>query len=151
MVATDIPASDEGELPNGTETVLLVEDADDVRILARRALVERGYTVRAARNAAEALEIAAAGDVDVLLTDIVMPRTSGPELVAEYVATRSAPVVIYMSGYADDALAKYELDPTAVLLRKPFTPAVLARTVRAALDSARGERGDASGVGSAAD
>src|SRR5262249_9604270 len=96
-VATSVEAD---ELPNGTETVLVVEDAEDVRILARRTLEERGYTVRVARNAAEALEIAGAGGIDVLLTDIVMPQTSGPQLVAEYVATRPAPLVIYMSGYA---------------------------------------------------
>jgi len=72
---------------------------------------------------------------------------SGPQLVAEYVATRRSPVVIYMSGYADDALVQYELDPRTVFLRKPFTPATLARTVRATLDAARG-RAD---VGTAAD
>ena len=124
-------------MPNGNETILIVEDAEDVRTLARRTLEERGYTVRVARNAAEALEIAAAGNIDVLLTDIVMPQTSGPELVAQYLATWPAPLVIYMSGYADDALARYELDPGAVFLRKPFTPATLARTVRRALDAWR--------------
>ena len=107
----------------GTETILIVEDAEDVRMLARRTLEERGYTVLVARNAAEALEIAAAGKIDVLLTDIVMPQTSGPQLVARYLATHPAPVVIYMSGYADDALEQYELDPELVFLRKPFTPA----------------------------
>ncbi|HEY9226269.1 MAG TPA: ATP-binding protein, partial [Gemmatimonadaceae bacterium] len=137
----------EAELPNGTETVLVVEDAEDVRILARRTLEERGYTVRVARNAAEALEIAGAGGIDVLLTDIVMPQTSGPQLVAEYIATRPAPLVIYMSGYADEALAQYELDPSAVFLRKPFTPAVLARTMRSAIDQWRATKS----VDSAAD
>ena len=133
--AADPGMADEGELPNGTETILIVEDAEDVRILARRTLEERGYTVRAARNAAEALEISAAGHIDVLLTDIVMPEISGPELVAEYLATRPAALVIYMSGYADDALSRYELDSAAVFLRKPFTPSVLARTIRRALDA----------------
>jgi FixJ family two-component response regulator len=75
-----------------------------------------------------------------------MPQTSGPQLVAKYVATRPAPLVIYMSGYADDALSQYELDPTIVFLRKPFTPAVLARTIRDAIDSASSEH-----VSSAAD
>ncbi|MDB4876967.1 MAG: periplasmic sensor hybrid histidine kinase [Gemmatimonadetes bacterium] len=126
------PESDE-TLPSGTETILIVEDAEDVRILARRTLQERGYTVYVARNASEALEIGMAGKIDVLLTDIVMPHTSGPQLVAEYLATRPAPVVIYMSGYADEALAQYELDPATVFLRKPFTPATLARTIRDAL------------------
>ena len=147
MAVTDGATADDSELPRGTETILIVEDAEDVRILARRSLVERGYTVFVARNATEALEIGAAGTIDVLLTDIVMPNMSGPQLVAEYVATRRSPVVIYMSGYADDALVRYELDPSTVFLRKPFTPATLARTVRATLDAAHG-RAD---VGSAAD
>jgi DNA-binding NtrC family response regulator len=139
MVAVgDTPAVEEAELPRGTETILIVEDAEDVRILARRTLEERGYTVLVARNAEEALEIANARSIDVLLTDIVMPRTSGPQLVARYLATRPAPLVIYMSGYADDALAQYELDPAAVFLRKPFTPMTLARTVREALDALHG-------------
>jgi CheY-like chemotaxis protein len=145
--ASDIGNFEEEELPNGTETILIVEDAEDVRILARRTLEERGYTVRVARNAAEALEVAGAGGIDVLLTDIVMPETSGPQLVSEYLATLPAPLVIYMSGYADDALAHYELDPTTVFLRKPFTPSVLARTVRNAIDAWRGTRS----VDSAAD
>ena len=136
MVAvSDTPVVEEAELPRGTETILIVEDAEDVRILARRTLEERGYAVLVARNADEALEIANAREIDVLLTDIVMPRTSGPQLVAKYVETRPAPLIIYMSGYADDALAQYELDPAAVFLRKPFTPTVLARTVREALDA----------------
>jgi len=129
--------AEEGELPSGSETVLIVEDAEDVRILARRTLEERGYTVLVARNADEALEIAVARRVDVLLTDIVMPQTSGPQLVARYRSLHSAALVVYMSGYADDALAQYELDPNVVFLRKPFTPSSLARTVRDALDQAR--------------
>jgi len=138
MVAVgDAAPVEEAELPRGTETILIVEDAEDVRILARRTLEERGYTVLVARNAEEALEIANARSIDLLLADIVMPRTSGPQLVAKYLATRPAPLVIYMSGYADDALAQYELDPGAVFLRKPFTPMVLARTVRDALDALR--------------
>jgi signal transduction histidine kinase len=147
LPAGETSAVEEAELPRGTETILIVEDAEDVRILARRTLEERGYNVLVARNAEEALEIANARSIDVLLTDIVMPRTSGPQLVARYLATRPAPLVIYMSGYADDALAQYELDPAAVFLRKPFTPMTLARTVREALDAIQGS----ANVGSAAD
>jgi DNA-binding NtrC family response regulator len=147
MGVTDIAPVDDAPLPGGTETILIVEDAEDVRILARRTLEERGYTVRVARNAAEALEIAGSVGVDVLLTDIVMPETSGPQLVSEYLATRPTPLVIYMSGYADDALSQYELDPKTVFLRKPFTPAILARTVRDAIDACHAKRG----VDSAAD
>jgi two-component system, cell cycle sensor histidine kinase and response regulator CckA len=142
----DVPAPEDEVLARGSETILIVEDAEDVRILARRTLQERGYTVFVARNASEALEIGMSGKIDLLLTDIVMPHTSGPQLVAEYLATRPAPVVVYMSGYADEALAQYELDPATVFLRKPFTPAILARTIRDALAAARGAN-----VGSAAD
>jgi len=67
--------------------------------------------------------------------------------VAEFLATQPAPLIIYMSGYADDALTQYELDPSAVFLRKPFTPMVLARTVRESLDAMRGS----THVGTAAD
>ena len=136
MAAPERRAPEDHELPNGTETILIVEDAEDVRILARRTLEARGYTVFVARNADEALEIAGVRQIDALLTDIVMPRTSGPQLVAKYQKLRGTPLVIYMSGYADDALAQYELDAAAVFLRKPFTPATLARTVRDALDGA---------------
>jgi signal transduction histidine kinase/CheY-like chemotaxis protein len=139
VMAASMPRDEEDiHLSRGNETILIVEDAEDVRILARRSLEELGYTVLVARNAADALEISAAGSIDLLLTDIVMPHTSGPQLVAKYLAERPAPIVVYMSGYADDALARYELDPTIVFLRKPFTPSVLARTVREALDAARG-------------
>ncbi|HVX39527.1 MAG TPA: ATP-binding protein [Gemmatimonadaceae bacterium] len=136
LAAASTGAAAEVEMPRGTETILVVEDAEDVRILARRTLEERGYTVRVARNAAEALEISHASRIDVLLTDIVMPQMSGPQLVARYRARGPMPLVIYMSGYADDALAQYELEPGAVFLRKPFSPAVLARTVRDAIDGA---------------
>ncbi len=147
MAGADDGVVDESDLPPGNETILIVEDADDVRTLARRTLDERGYSVLVARNAAEALEIAAARPIDLLLTDIVMPEMSGPQLVAQYRATRPAPLVMYMSGYSDDALARFELESTAVFLRKPFTPAGLSRAVRDALDGAR----RTSGVDHAAD
>ena len=140
---------DDREMPSGSETVLIVEDAEDVRILARRTLEERGYTVLVARNADEALEIASARQIDVLLTDIVMPQTSGPQLVARYRSLHKPPLVVYMSGYADDALAQYELDQNVVFLRKPFSPTSLARTIRDALDHAG--RSQTRSVASAAD
>jgi signal transduction histidine kinase/ActR/RegA family two-component response regulator len=149
MVTAAVGPMVEEHLPRGTETVLIVEDAEDVRILARRTLEERGYNVLVARNADEALEIAMARAIDLLLTDIVMPHTSGPQLVTKYLVAHPATAVIYMSGYADDALTQYELDPATVFLRKPFTPAVLARTVRAALDGRAAPAHDR--VGSAAD
>jgi signal transduction histidine kinase/ActR/RegA family two-component response regulator len=145
--SVDVITEDDTPVPGGNETLLIVEDAEDVRILARRTLAERGYEVFVARNAAEAMEISRAKRIDLLLTDIVMPQTSGPQLVAQYLALRPAPVVIYMSGYADEALTQFELDASVVFLRKPFTPATLARTVRNALDAAH----KPTDVGSAAD
>ena len=147
VATSDVASMEEEDLPRGVETILIVEDAEDVRILARRTLEERGYTVLVARNANEALEIAVARRIDLLLTDIVMPHTSGPQLVTKYLAMHPATIVIYMSGYADDALSQYELDPSTVFLRKPFTPSGLARTVRAALDARR----VSADVGTAAD
>jgi signal transduction histidine kinase/CheY-like chemotaxis protein len=129
----------DGDAPRGTETILLVEDEEPVRVLARRTLEEHGYTVLTAANADEAWSLAAGRTVDVVLTDVVMPQLSGPQLVSQLTPDRNAMVVMYMSGYADDALADFELDPSIAFLRKPFTPAALARAVRAALDSRRRE------------
>src|SRR5205814_2702003 len=92
------------ELPRGTETILLVEDDPDVRALVRRTLSDCGYTVLPAATPLDALRLAGAARIDVLLTDIVMPELSGPQLVDLYVAVHATPVIIYMSGHADDAL-----------------------------------------------
>jgi signal transduction histidine kinase/ActR/RegA family two-component response regulator len=134
IAAIDGAVEDDGAY-TGSETVLLVEDDDDVRTLARRTLEERGYRVIAASNANEALEVATDAKIDVLLTDIVMPGVSGTQLVKRYRATRPGAVVVYMSGYADEALAAFEIDRdrSATFLRKPFSPLTLARTLREAL------------------
>jgi signal transduction histidine kinase/ActR/RegA family two-component response regulator len=132
---------DEGgtELAGGSETVLLVEDEDVLRALARRTLEERGYTVIAAADAAEALHLADSTRVDVLLTDIVMPGLSGPQLADRVRSRRPKVAVVYMSGYADDALANFELDERSSFLRKPFAPAALARVIREAADTVHAE------------
>ncbi|HJQ19594.1 MAG TPA: ATP-binding protein, partial [Gemmatimonadaceae bacterium] len=127
----DAPA----DLPRGTEIILLVEDDADVRSFARRTLEERGYTVLPASGSMHALELAASAQVDVLLTDIVMPELNGPELVARLKQIQLPAVVIYMSGYADEALVSMGLGTGSAFLRKPFTPATLVRTVREAIDA----------------
>jgi two-component system, cell cycle sensor histidine kinase and response regulator CckA len=135
------------EPPSCKGHVLLVEDDQTFGETLGQVLRRAGYDVSIATDFRVALEVLESSrPIDLLLTDIVMPHTSGPQLVAEYLATRPAPVVVYMSGYADEALAQYELDPATVFLRKPFTPAILARTIRDALAAARGAN-----VGSAAD
>ena len=121
----------------GSETVLLAEDEALVRQMARRVLEQAGYTVLAAAGGAEAIQLAQGhkGPIDLLLTDVVMPGMSGRELARRMVEVRPGVRVLYMTGYSDEAVARHGvLDPGATLLQKPFTPAVLAREVRAVLD-----------------
>jgi CheY-like chemotaxis protein len=123
-------------LPSGTETVLLVDDDAAIRTLAARALTACGYEVVSASGGIEALTLARTMPrLDVLLTDVVMPQLSGPQLAERIRARQPAPCVIYMTGWVDDAIMRLELDANVALLRKPFTPDGLARAVRAALDS----------------
>jgi signal transduction histidine kinase len=125
----------DAELPRGTETVLLVDDEASVRELARRTLEGCGYTVIAAQSGVEALTQAKlAGRIDVLLTDIVMPQLTGPQLVERYLEKYPAPCIVYMTGYVDDHTIQLELQEDVLLLRKPFSALELARVVRASLD-----------------
>jgi signal transduction histidine kinase/ActR/RegA family two-component response regulator len=122
----------------GTETVLLVEDEDGVREVARIALERYGYTVLAAANVPDALRLARGQSqrVDLLLTDVVMPGVSGPEMVEALSSDHPELKVLFMSGYAgDEALRRGVAAGQANLLDKPFTLAALARKVRDVLDA----------------
>jgi signal transduction histidine kinase/CheY-like chemotaxis protein len=135
VLVDDDAADDASVLVPGRGTVLLVEDEDAIRLLVQRTLEECGYTVLTARSGVEALALARATPrVDVLLTDVLMPQMSGPQLVERFLTRHPAPIVIYMTGHVDDSSMRLELDAEVTLLRKPFTPSVLARTLRAALD-----------------
>ena len=128
------PPADEG----GTEQLLLVEDNESVRALAASALRRRGYTVHEARHAEDALEQIRRPDVkpDLLLTDVVMPGLSGPNLAARLDQQHPHLRVLYMSGYTDDAMPAHgKLWGDVPLLQKPFTPAQLAQRVRQVLDA----------------
>ena len=125
----------------GTEKILLVEDNDAVRDLAAKALRRRGYTVYEARDADSAVEwIQTAGiKPHLLLTDVVMPGLSGPNLAARLLQLNPNLRVLYMSGYTEDAGAVHGNFWAGVpLLQKPFTPAALAERVRLALDGPQG-------------
>jgi CheY-like chemotaxis protein len=132
----DAPAPVRPEPRAEKKTVLLVEDADRVRALGGRMLERLGYTVLVAANADEALQLFEQGSsIDVLLTDVVMPGDSGPELSRRLVGKQPSLKVIYMSGYTEDALAHHGvLDPGIALLYKPFTFETLERKIREVLD-----------------
>jgi len=122
----------------GTETLLLVEDNDSVRQVTAESLRRRGYTVHEARNAEEALEWSAGAHAkfDLLVTDVVMPGLSGPNLAARLVRMHPNLKVLYISGYTEDATAvQGNFWGGVPLLQKPFTPTQLADRVRMALKS----------------
>ncbi len=133
------PVFDPSEVQGGTETILVVEDDDNVRAFLSRALVELGYTVLEARDGIEGIEQvhSLGGRVDLIISDVVMPGLGGRELVAEIARTYPSMRVLLISGYpganeveADDALAK-----ATDFVQKPLAPAELGRKVREILDA----------------
>jgi len=124
----------------GSETLLVVEDQEEVRKLTKRVLEARGYTVLAARNGAEALEIVAQhpSKIHLMITDVVMPGMNGRELAQHARARRSYLKVLYVSGYTGEAVLQHRLlEPGVAFLQKPFTPDVLARKTREVLDNTK--------------
>ncbi len=113
-------------------TILLVEDDEIMRSLTRKLLEEHGYTVIEADDGKTALEYVEAhpGPIDLLLTDVVMRRMSGPELAERLSASRSTLKVVYMSGYTGELMANREvIKPGVTLLEKPFSRSALLNTV----------------------
>jgi two-component system, cell cycle sensor histidine kinase and response regulator CckA len=128
---------DEQLVPYGTETVLLVEDELAVRMFTARVLQESGYTVLEASTGTEALELAQEypGAIQLVLTDVVLPQTSGKALAEQLTARYPTLKVLFMSGYPDDAMVHHgRLEVGIAFLHKPFSPAVLLRKVREVLD-----------------
>ncbi len=132
--------SDDVAIPRGIETVLLVEDEEDVRDVAREVLEQLGYQVLEATSADDAILIAQRhmGIINLLLTDVVMPRMSGRVLAEMIAAERAETKVLFMSGYTDDAIVRHGvLEAGTQFLEKPFTPQALAFKIRAVLDRPR--------------
>lgn len=120
----------------GSETILLVEDEAQVRALVRTILQRFGYNVIEAQSGGDALIAAEAhaGTIDLLLTDVIMPHMSGPELARRL--SRRVPKVLYMSGYTENAIVRQgTVDLSVALLQKPVVPETLVSKVRQVLDS----------------
>jgi len=131
------PASPTAHDYGGTETILLVEDDETLRLLARRILQSRGYTVLDARDGEEALAICRRPEtrIDLVATDAVMPKMNGRVLAERLATVRPGLRVLFMSGYTDDdMLRRGIMDPRMAFLQKPFTPEALAKKVREVLD-----------------
>jgi hypothetical protein len=125
-----------GDAMHGWETVLLVEDEDAVRALAREVLRRHGYVVLEARHGVDALRMAERhpDDIHLMITDLVMPHMGGRNLVERLAAVRPKMKVLFMSGYTDHALMHRDLTPGTAFLQKPFTPDAFVRKVRSVLD-----------------
>jgi CheY-like chemotaxis protein len=129
--------SDESlEVVGGSETILLVDDDDQIRRVVARLLQKLGYEVIAATNGADALRRVKNGDpVDLLLTDVVMPEMGGSVLAERVRQLRPDLRVLFMSGYTPASMSQREmLESGAHVVQKPFTPDVVGRAVRALLD-----------------
>jgi two-component system cell cycle sensor histidine kinase/response regulator CckA len=137
--AVDRGPTVEGRPARGSETLLLVEDDDTVRTLARRVLDRQGYHVLEARNGAEALRIAESAErrIDLVISDIVMPELGGRQLVERLRRIRPDVPVLLMSGYTNDAVLRQVISEAGdMFLEKPFSTDALAHSVRQALDGA---------------
>jgi len=126
------------ELHKGSETILIVEDEDSVRGLAVTILREQGYHILEAPAADEALRLLQREQchIDLLLTDMVMPRTNGRDLAQKICDYCPQIKVVYMSGYTDNALlAQKDDEPEITFIHKPFSPIQLVKTIRSVLDA----------------
>jgi PAS domain S-box-containing protein len=124
-------------LPIGTETILLVEDEDMVRTLTRQILEECGYTVLEAQSGVDALSLYENydSDIDLLMTDVVMPRMSGRELAERLGALHPQMHIVFISGYTDDAVVRHGvIEAGTNFIQKPFTSHGLAHKVREVFD-----------------
>ena len=131
------PISDTRPRPVGKETVLVVEDQESVRALIRHVLGEGGYTVLEAGDGSEAMDICERypSEIQLLLTDVVLPETSATALAEAVLLRHPTAKVLFMSGYTDDEIMDHHISAmSSSFLQKPFTPTTLARKVRDVLD-----------------
>jgi PAS domain S-box-containing protein len=136
---TDTKFIKAGPLPRGTETLLVVEDEPTVRHLANHVLENQGYTVLRAMNGQHALHLAQehkGPPIRLVITDVIMPQMGGKVMAERLKTTYPDLKILFTSGYTDDTIAQHGvLEPGVAFLPKPYTPAALARKVRAMLDN----------------
>lgn len=126
------------EIPRGDETILVVEDEEQLRALVKMILEESGYKVREATNGVEGLRLCneSSEHIDLMITDVVMPFMSGREMAEQVVNVRPQIKILYMSGYTDDSVVRHGvLEDHVFFLQKPFTPTALATKVRDVLNT----------------
>jgi two-component system, cell cycle sensor histidine kinase and response regulator CckA len=125
---------------SGKETILVVEDTDEVRRMICHILLQHGYTVLEAADGPEALEVIGSygSPIHLLLTDVIMPRMNGGELAERLRVTHPRLRMIFMSGYTDDAIVN-RIERLAVFLAKPFTSLALVHKVREVLEAPPGD------------
>lgn len=131
-------AEDRSRLSGGSETVLVVEDNESVRSYVRGVLELGGYHLLEANGSEEALKLIEdhSGPIHLVLTDVIMPRMSGPELAERVARLHPETKVLYMSGYTDNAIVHHGvLEAGTFFLQKPFVPETLTRKVREVLDA----------------
>lgn len=144
LPTTDVPqraSAAVDAVPAGRgETLLVVEDEAEVRRMSERILTRAGYAVRMAANGTEALELAGVGDIDLVLTDVIMPGMTGPQLVEQIRLRRPGMKVVYMSGYSHEMLTHetLERETLSAFIEKPFSGAELQRKIRELLDAPPG-------------
>ena len=138
--ASDLAAVPQPNHAPGSELILLVEDETSLRDMTARMLESAGYRVMTARNGEDALELLHDyPEMDLVITDVVMPGMSGPDLAQKLSAVRPGLKVLFVSGYTDDKLGAVLTMNGANFLPKPFTVTLLTRKVRQMLDTAAGQ------------
>ncbi|MEK7725437.1 MAG: ATP-binding protein, partial [Acidobacteriota bacterium] len=140
--STAVKAESVSTFPSGTETILLVEDEEQVRRVAVEVLTVLGYQVFEASNGTQAIQLAKLykDTIHLLLTDVVMPKMNGKEMAEQIKIHHPEAEVLYMSGYNDDIIANHGiLDGNLHFLGKPFSPSTLANKVREVLEAKSGK------------
>ena len=135
-VAPEEPA-EETSIPRGRETILVVEDDELVRGITVRSLRALGYRILLAEDGEDAMKVVErhAGDIDLVVTDVAMPRMGGPELADKLTARNPSVKVLFVSGYSEQDLSqRVVLASNRAFLDKPFTASMLARKLREMLD-----------------